>query len=167
MSTIERNEHQQQEKIMEVSKNIIINAPPEVVFEAITDPQQLIRWFPDQAILEPKVGGKMKFTYYKNSERGKDCGRERDKFHEGTVTEFIPNKKIFYTWENSDEPDFPRTVVTWELEKVENNKTSLKLVHTGFNADEKAKKYNEGWSYLNELVKFFGENKVAEVHLFL
>jgi hypothetical protein len=41
---------------------------------------------------------------------------------------------------NSDAPDFPRIVVTWELEKIENNKTSLKLVHTGFNVDEKAKK---------------------------
>ena len=160
MSTIERNEHKQQEKIMEVNKNIIINVPPEAVFEAITDPQQLTQWFPDQAILEPKVGGKMKFTSYKNSERGKDCGRERDKFHEGTITEFIPNKKISYTWENLDEPDFPRTVVTWELEKIENNKTNFKLAHTGFNADEMAKKYNEGWSYfLNELVKLLEKTK--------
>jgi uncharacterized protein YndB with AHSA1/START domain len=33
----------------------------------------------------------------------------------GTISEFIPNKKISYTWEC--EPDFPRTVVTWELQK--------------------------------------------------
>lgn len=36
-------------------------------------------------------------------------------------------------------PDLPRTVVTWELEKIDNDKTNLKLVHTGFKADEKVK----------------------------
>ena len=53
------------------------------------------------------------------------------------------------------EPDFPTTVVTWELEKIENNKTSLKLLQIGFKADEKVKQYDEGWShFLNELVKY-------------
>jgi uncharacterized protein YndB with AHSA1/START domain len=136
--------------------NIVIDAPTEAVFKAITDPNELTNWFPDQAILEPKVGGKMKFSFYKNSKRGhQECGRDRDKFAEGTISEFILNKKISYTWENSYEPDFPRTVVTWELEKIENNKTSLTLLHTGFKAGEKVKQYDEGWShFLNELAKY-------------
>jgi len=144
------------EETLEVTKNIVINAPPEVVFNAITDQNQLTNWFPDQAILETKVGGKMKFSFYKDSKRGNQkSGRDRDKFAEGTIIEYIPNKKISYTWQNSYEPDFPRTVVTWELEKIDNDKTSLKLLHTGFKAHEKAKQYNEGWShFLNELVKY-------------
>jgi uncharacterized protein YndB with AHSA1/START domain len=69
---------------LEVTKNIVIDAPPEVVFKAITDQNQLTNWFPDQAILETKVGGKMKFGFYKNSKRGnQECGRDRDYFHEG------------------------------------------------------------------------------------
>ncbi len=144
------------EETLEVTKNIVIDAPPEVVFKAITDQNQLTNWFPDQAILETKVGGKMKFSFYKNSKRGnQECGRDRDYFHEGTINEFTLNKKISYTWEDSYEPDFPRTVVTWELEKIDNDKTNLKLLHTGFKADEKAKQYDEGWShFLNELIKY-------------
>src|SRR5215467_7311442 len=119
------------EETLEVTKKIVIDAPPEMVFKAITDQNQLTNWFPDQAILETKVGGKMKFSFYKNSKRGdQECGRDTDKFAEGTVTEFILNKKISYTWENSAEPDFPRTVVTWELEKIDNEKTNLKLLNT-------------------------------------
>lgn len=53
--------------------------------------------------------------------------------------------RLMIRGKNSDAHDFPRIVVTWEL-KIESNRTSLKLVHTGFNVDEKAKKYNEGWS---------------------
>ena len=36
---------------MEIKKNIVIDAPTEAVFKAITDPNELTNWFPDQAIL--------------------------------------------------------------------------------------------------------------------
>ena len=55
----------------------------------------------------------MKFRFYKNSKRGnQDHGRDEGYFHEGTISEFNPNKKISYTGEDSYEPDFPKTVVT-------------------------------------------------------
>ena len=88
---------------------------------SIYDPEELTNWFPDQAILEPRTGGKMKFSFYKkNSEK---C--DMDSLPEGTILEFTPNKKISYTWEHPSIADFPRTVVTWELEKIDNNKTRL------------------------------------------
>jgi uncharacterized protein YndB with AHSA1/START domain len=148
------------EETLEVTKNIVIDALPEVVFKAITDQNQLTNWFPDQAILETKVEGKTKSSSYKNSKRGQECGRDRDKFKEGTISEFILNKKISYTWEDSYEPDFPRTVVTWELEKIDNDKTNLKLLHIGFKPDEKVKQYDEGWThFLNELIKYCEKTK--------
>jgi uncharacterized protein YndB with AHSA1/START domain len=135
-------EKQQAEKI-DIEKNIVIDASPEVVFRAITDQVELTNWFPDQAILEPKLGGKVKFSFYKDKEREH---REFDFFPEGTIMEFIPNKKVSYTWEEPNTPDFPRTVVTWELEEIENNKTRVKLLHTGFESG-KLFKHDEGWSY--------------------
>lgn len=87
------------EETLEVTKNIVIDASPEVVFKAITDQNQLTNWFPDQT-METRVRGKMKFSFYKDSKRGHQA-RYRDKFAEGTVIEFIPNKKISYTWETS------------------------------------------------------------------
>ena len=50
---------------MEIRKTIVIDASPEVVFKAITEPEELTQWFPDQAILESRVGGRMKFSFYK------------------------------------------------------------------------------------------------------
>jgi uncharacterized protein YndB with AHSA1/START domain len=143
-------EGRQEEETMEIRESIIIDASPEVVFKAITDPNELTKWFPDQAILEPKVGGKMKFSFYKTDSKY----RQMDYFPEGTIIEFIPNRRISYTWQEPNIADFPRTVVAWELEKMENDKTRLRLSHTGFKADEPAKKHNEGWShFLNELRK--------------
>lgn len=97
MSTTE-GKGRQGEVTIQIKKSIVINASPEVVFKAITDQNELTNWFSDQAILETKVGGKMKFSFYKNSKRGnQECGRDKDYFHEGTIREFIPNKKISYT----------------------------------------------------------------------
>jgi uncharacterized protein YndB with AHSA1/START domain len=56
---------QQTEEIV-IEKNVVIDASPEVIFKAITDPKELTNWFPDQAILEPKLGGKVKFGFYKD-----------------------------------------------------------------------------------------------------
>jgi uncharacterized protein YndB with AHSA1/START domain len=144
-------EGQRKQEVTEIKKNIVIDATPEVVFKAITDPNELTQWFPDQAILEPKVGGKIKFSFFKTDSEY----RQMDYFPEGTITEIIQNKKISYTWQEPNIPGFPNTVVTWELEKMDNNKTRLKLLHTGFKPDETAKKHNEGWShFLGQLSKY-------------
>lgn len=65
MSTTEGKGQQEEEGIMEIKKSIVIDASPEVVFKAIIDPDELTNWFPDQAILEPKVGGRMKLVFAK------------------------------------------------------------------------------------------------------
>lgn len=144
-------EGQQEGETTEIKKTILIDASPEVVFRAITDPNELTNWFPDQAILEPKVGGKVKFRFYKTDSKY----RPMDYFPEGTVIEFIPNERISYTWHEPNIADFPNTVVTWELEKIENDKTRLKLSHTGFKAGGLAKKHNEGWPhFLNDLAMY-------------
>ena len=90
---------------------IVVDAAPEVVLKLITDNDELTKWFPVNAILGPKVGDQVEFSFFKeNSER-----RNRDFFPEGKVVEYIPNKKLAYTWQQSDMPDFTRTVVTWQL----------------------------------------------------
>jgi uncharacterized protein YndB with AHSA1/START domain len=45
-----------------IKQEIIIDAPIEKVFRAITDADQLTQWFRDVTILEPKEGGDVQFT---------------------------------------------------------------------------------------------------------
>jgi uncharacterized protein YndB with AHSA1/START domain len=135
---------------LEVRKTIVIDASLEIVFKAITDPQELTNWFPDQAIFEPKVGGKMKFSFYKEKSTDEHA-REIDYNPGGTVIEFIPNKKVSYTWQLKDIPDFPETTVSWELEEIDANKTRVVLTHSGFTGREEGKlslkEHDQGWSY--------------------
>ncbi|MGB6531977.1 MAG: hypothetical protein WBF33_28045 [Candidatus Nitrosopolaris sp.] len=53
MSTTERKGQKGEEETIEIKKSIVIHASPEVVFKAITDPNELTNCFPDHAILEP------------------------------------------------------------------------------------------------------------------
>jgi uncharacterized protein YndB with AHSA1/START domain len=159
MSTTERKEQKGEEETIEIKKSIVIDASPEVVFKAITDPNELTNWFPDHAILEPEVGGKMRFSFYKE----KSDTRTADAFPEGTIKKFIPNKKLSYTWQRKDIPGFPETVVTWELEDIGANKTRVELTHLGFTGKEERKTFKEhdqGWTYfLDRLEKYCKDRK--------
>lgn len=75
------------------------------------------------------------------------------------MKEFVTNKKVSYTWQYKDAPDFPETIVTWELEKMDANKTKVVLTHTGFTGKEQDKlsftEHDKGWTYfLNRLEKY-------------
>ena len=93
----------------------------------------------------------MKFSFYKDS-------KNRTEIWIISQKELLLNlyqKKISYTWVHPNIPDFQRTVVTWELEKIENNRTKLKLVHIGFKTGKMLKEHDEGWTYfLDELAKY-------------
>lgn len=162
MSTTERKGQKGEEETIEIKKSIVIHASPEVVFKAITDPNELTNWFPDHAILEPKVGGKMKLSFYKEKSE-KRTGCKADAFPEGTIKEFIPNKKLSYTWQHKDVPEFPETVVSWELEDIGANKTRVELIHSGFTGKEERKSFKEhdqGWTYfLDRLEKYCKDKK--------
>jgi len=144
----------------EIRRVIVINASPDVVFKAISDPQELTKWFPDAAILEPRDGGKFQFIFYKDSDRrGKKS--DRDFSPEGRILEFVPNRKLAYSWQHKNVPRFPETVVSWELEELEKNKTKVTLTHSGFTGQEEEKgikEHNEGWDYfIDRLAQYCGE----------
>ena len=143
---------------LDIKKIIEIDASTDVAFKAISDPKELTNWFPDAAILEPKVGGKFKISFFKDSAKP-GMKMDRDFFNEGRVLEFVQDKKLAYTWQFKDIPDFPETVVTWELEQVSQDKTRVTLTHSGFTGKEEGpasiEEHNKGWSFfLNELISY-------------
>ncbi|TLX85261.1 MAG: SRPBCC domain-containing protein [Thaumarchaeota archaeon] len=132
----------------EVRKIIEIDAPPEIVFKALTNIEDLTQWFPDKGIFEPRVGGKMRFTFLASPRM------DRDHLLEGEIVEFVANKKLSYTFiaDKTYLPDgipVPDTLVTWNLEEIGKNKTRVNLVHTGF-TEKMANMFKEvtaGWNH--------------------
>ena len=156
------NQEDHNNENLEVDKTIIINASPEVVFKAITMPEELTNWFPDQATIEPVVGAKVQFITLR--EKHPEYNLDKDYIMEGAVKESIQNRKLSYTWKYDDTPDFPETLVTWELDKIDSNNTKLKLIHSGFTGNEKGmvsfESHNQGWTdVLDKLSKYCERNR--------
>jgi uncharacterized protein YndB with AHSA1/START domain len=135
-----------------IKKEIVINAPIERVFSALIDPEQLTQWFPDVVTIEPKLGGKVSFRFLKENTK-------KDNDHEivGNIVSFIPNKEISYTWNFITEPEYRRdTIVRWNLDKLESNKTKLTLIHSGFTKKDTVQyeDHSKGWTWhINRLDK--------------
>ena len=142
----------------EIKQVVELNSSQEDVFKAISNPEDLINWFPDVAILEPKVGGKFKISFLKDSKKPK-MKMDVDFINEGKILEIVSNKKLIHTWKWNQFSEFPETIVTWDLEPISDGKTRLTLTHTGFTGKEKGpaslEEHTKGWSFfLNELISY-------------
>ncbi len=68
--------------------------PVERLWQAITDPDELPRWFPSKVTIEPKVGGTVEFS-----------GDPNLPSFTGTVLEYEPPHRLAYSW-GADELHF-------------------------------------------------------------
>jgi len=138
-----------------VIAEIFIAAPPARVFQAISDPTQLPRWWGQDGLyqvtkstMDVRPGGKW---------RSEGVGADGTEFYvEGEYLEVEPPRKLVHTWFGSFHQK--KTVVRWELEPQTVNAlhpggprkagtgTFVKVTHEGFAGDLKsAKDHGEGW----------------------
>lgn len=146
----------------EIRKIIEIEAPIHVVFTALTDSNDLTQWFPDSGTFEPKVGGKMHFTFLAGKHQ-----MDKDHHLDGEILELVPNKKLVYTFipDENYRPDgkhTPSTIVTWSLEEIGKDRTKVTLVHSGFTEgmDKHFKDTTAGWNYFTGRLVEYCKKKV-------
>ncbi len=134
-----------------------LEAPVEVVWKALTDIEEIKRWYFGIAEFKPVAGFSFQFT------GGKD---DRIFLHLCTITEVIPRKKLAYTWRYDGYEG--TSLVTFEL-FPEGNTTRVRLTHEGVetfpaNDPDFAKdNFVEGWTYIiGKGLKEFVEPKAEE-----
>ena len=133
----------------------IFNAPISVVWKAITDTDQMRRWFFETMTnFEPAVGFQTQFNV-----RVED----QDYPHQWKVTDVVPEKRIVYDWRYGGYPG--DSSVTWELSETPHG-TKLTLTHKGietFPQDDpmfSRESGHAGWGYfLHESLKAFLERQ--------
>lgn len=132
---------------LEVVKTLVLAAAPVRVWKAITDPAELVKWFPDrEARIEPREGAEGAWVWEKYGAFGV------------RIDVFDPPRRLVWTW--AREPNKPldevhTTTVEWRLEPTADGGTTLHLREYGF-ADEKQRTGNDdGWDQeLGELVDY-------------
>jgi uncharacterized protein YndB with AHSA1/START domain len=142
-----------------------IDAPPRRVFQALTDPEQLMRWFTDASSpvkfwqMDARLGGGYSYATEKTSIVVN--GVSEFKCH-GEIAEIDPPRLLVYTWFGNWhlDPEM-KTIVRWELTPTTSG-THVKVTHSGLAQDKEARAdYSGGWIGAIEKLKQFTETGKA------
>lgn len=126
-----------------IVKEVSLDATPAKVWKAITDKNEMKKWYFDLKEFKAVPGFEFEF------EGGPE---DRIYIHQCRITEVIPLKKLSYTWSYKGYQG--TTLVTFELFE-EGDRTRLKLTHQGLerfavnnNPDLDKKNFDAGWSQI-------------------
>jgi uncharacterized protein YndB with AHSA1/START domain len=119
-----------------------LNAAPEKVYAAWTDPEKIVKWFgPDagpvkHAEADVRVGGRYAVTFH--TEDG-------EQHHvSGIYREVVPNERLVFTWTWRSTPE--RESLVTVLIKPDGVGSLFTLVHEQFFDEEVRDRHREGWS---------------------
>lgn len=119
----------------------ILNAPLDRVWRAISERDEMAKWYFDLADFRPEVGFEFEFT----------GGTEENKYlHKCQVTKAEPNKILAYTWRYEGYDGLSEVI--WEL-FPQGDQTLLRLTHTGLDTfpalgDFARSNFETGWTYI-------------------
>lgn len=136
-----------------IVEKITIDAPAGRIFEALTNPAEILRWW--------NVEGKFRTTAFESDFRvgGKwmihvagGCGTGASSVVRGEYRAIEPPTLLSYTWCRFGEGDDEReTLVTWELEEKE-GATIVSVSHTGL-VTRDLRSRNGGWPVILGLLR--------------
>jgi uncharacterized protein YndB with AHSA1/START domain len=132
-------------EIPAIERTLQLEAPPDKVWEAISSPKSLSRWFPDRAELDLRPGGAGSFYW-----------KEYGTF---AVRVEAVDEPVYLAWSWANQSDTPLesapevTLVEWRVEAGEQGGSVLTVRESGFTRPGHRSGNDEGWtSELAELV---------------
>jgi uncharacterized protein YndB with AHSA1/START domain len=143
----------------EVRHEILLEADPEQVWQAIAEGPGIDSWMMGRTEIEPREGGKAKQTFGGDFEM------------ESVVTAWEPGKRLAY--KGVENPDGTFMAFEYLIEARDSGSTVLRFVHSGFLGDNWESEYDDlqvgDLQYLRKLaayLKYF-PGKVSTHNLFL
>ena len=135
----------------DILHRIVIAAPPERVFDAITTAEGLRSWWTKDSTAEPKAGSVAVFKF----NGGKVVFRMR-------IDALDPGRKVEWTC-LGDWPEWGDTTLSWDLEPTDDGGTTLRFAHRGWKTTEKEyAACNSTWGHLMFVLKDYVEGKPVE-----
>lgn len=121
----------------EIRLTMEMDAPPEKVFRALTEPEALDRWMANGAEVELREGGRYDLGF---TPEGYDGPPMR-------ILELVPNERLMISWPDwRGDTSVPEQSVTWLLEPSGDG-TRVTVIHSGFVRAVDLSDYPFGWGY--------------------
>jgi uncharacterized protein YndB with AHSA1/START domain len=125
-----------------------VEADQSRVFKALTDAEELMKWFPTFVKTDPRAGGEMRYEWeFENS--------ENDGFQDMKYLDFVADEKFSHSWD----ADGQDTVVSFSL-SGSNGSTEIHLTHKGWDdgLDEAVDMHGQIWTgYMQNLKVYLEE----------
>jgi len=109
------------------------------IFNYWSDPRKLELWFPDRAIIEPRIGGQYHFLLNGSQD-----------MWSGVVTEFIKGNTLGLTWQPPNDPT--QTNVRIKL-SPQGGETNVALTHSDLTTSEALEKAVTFWTFYLQNLK--------------
>jgi len=139
----------------EIVQEVVIQAPAERIFRALTRPEELLAWWAAEGtfqVIEAECdlqpGGKWRLRV---------AGRRAESAVSTVRGEYRvvdPPRLLTYTWIRENE-NWPETLVRWDL-KEENGCTTVRVTHSGL-ISEALRDRNSGWGLVMTLLQTWVE----------
>jgi uncharacterized protein YndB with AHSA1/START domain len=102
----------------DVTQAVEVDAPPDRVWQLLTDPAELPRWWPDAAELEPRIGGRVVLNFGPGAVSGE-------------ITRWEPPTALGFTWVQSNRPEV-ELHVSFTVDDLGDGRSRVSVVHSGF-----------------------------------
>ena len=122
-----------------IERSIELHQSPERVWRALTEPEEIARWFSPAATIDLRPGGHAAFTWADDAD---DCGGT----YEARVEWVEPHHRFAFRWATLPNTPFEAaatTLVEWELMARPDGGTTLLVRESGF-ANEADRSANDG-----------------------
>jgi uncharacterized protein YndB with AHSA1/START domain len=127
---------QAEQRVDAIARSVEIRTTPEQLFPHLIDPKSLVRWWPDVAELEPRLGGRVRMEF---------LGGES--VVTGEVTRFEPPHALGFTWVRDETPDVT-TRIELTVTPLDETRCRVDVVHSGWeHAPELRPMHDLGWAH--------------------
>ena len=134
-------------RTIELERNV--DASPDAVFHALTDADELARWWVTSAESDARTGGSYSYRFEFEDE-------SRNHTYTGEYIDVTPGARVAYPWTTGLGP----TEVDFRIEPAGGG-TRVRLVHSGWGEsgdwDESVQMHEEGWSFFLDNLKAYLE----------
>jgi uncharacterized protein YndB with AHSA1/START domain len=119
-----------------IVRSVEIAKTPEALFPLLVEPESLVRWWPDVAALEPRLGGRVEMTF-----------RGGESLVTGTVTRFEPPRALGFTWVRAESPEVT-TQIEFTVVPLGGDRCRVEVVHSGWEAAPHLRPMHDaGWAH--------------------